>query len=871
MRGLGAPLAAGVIFAPFTAAACRVNLPVNYSPIAIGMIGPRGFGAFCTSAYQDIGLARVVAFAGREAANLAALAATYSVPRTYTDWRELVQDPGVELVHIVTPPDKHAEMAVAALRAGKHVFVEKPLATSNADAQAILRAARDVGKVAGINFVMRYNPLYQVVQTIAQEGWLGPLTHIGFENYASDEGLGDDHWFWNPVASGGIFVEHGVHFFDIIGAIAGSPAKTVLGHTWTRNDGTGKEDRVQALVTYANGVEASYYHAFNRPGALERQTAHFAFERGHVNLMGWIPNRLGLNAVVDDAGLAGLKSILRVRIDQDAGFSVGDRTIRGNGNDYAVSARVGATKYLDVPTPVYRTAVQDALADLIASIRDPVAQAPGDSQRRGSQPARGAGGKRIRRRPGKQSTSERGIIPMTQQYDAVIIGAGQSGDPLARALAKAGRRVALIEREAVGGTCVNRGCTPTKTMVASARVAYLARRAGDYGVHVGPVTVDLAQVRQRKQDIVEDFRGGTEKKIQKIDGLDLIYGEAGLTSPQSVEVALKDGGIQTLAAAQIFLNAGARPLIPKLPGLDTVPFLDSTSVMELDAVPEHLIVLGGSYIALEFGQMFRRFGSRVTIIEQAPHLLGREDPDVAEAMTNILREDGLEIYLAAKALRVAKTTEGVSLTVATAAGEMAVTGSHLLLAVGRTPNTDTLGLDKAGVKTDDKGYIQTNERLETNVPGIWALGDVKGGPAFTHISYDDFRILQANLLEGGQRTTTDRPVPYTVFTDPQLGRVGMTETEAAQAGWNIRVAKLPMSQVARAIETDETRGFMKAIVDAETKQILGCAILGLEGGEIMAVLEVAMLGKLPYPILRDAVLAHPTLAESLNNLFLTLD
>ena len=381
---------------------------------------------------------------------------------------------------------------------------------------------------------------------------------------------------------------------------------------------------------------------------------------------------------------------------------------------------------------------------------------------------------------------------MTQQkYDALILGAGQGGDPLARALAKVGRRVALIERDAVGGTCVNRGCTPTKTMVASARVAYLARRASDYGVHVGPVSVDMARVRERKRDIVHEFREGTEKKIQQIDGLDLIYGEARFTGPQSMEIALKSGGTSTLTAEQIFVNTGARPLAPKIDGLDDVPFLDSTSVMELDAVPAHLLILGGSYIALEFGQMFQRFGSRVTVIEQAAQLLGHEDPDVAEEMAKILREDGLEIHVGAKATRAAKTAEGIALTVETAGGKMEISGSHLLLAVGRTPNTDRLGLDAARVKTDDHGYIQTNERLETNVPGIWALGDVKGGPAFTHISYDDFRILEANLLNSGQRSTGDRPIPYTVFTDPQLGRVGISETEAKKAGRKIKVAKLP--------------------------------------------------------------------------------
>ncbi len=342
--------------------------PIPIEPVRIGLIGPRGFGAFCTGAYHDAQAARVVAFAGRDAANLSALAAQYGVPRTDTDWREMLADPEVEIVHIVTPPDRHAEMAVAALDAGKHVFVEKPLATSNQDAQAILDAARRAGKVAGINFVMRYDPLYQAVLTVARAGWLGPLTHVGFENYASDEGLGDDHWFWDPAQSGGIFVEHGVHFFDIIGAIAGAAACDVRGQTWTRGDGTGKEDRVHALVTYENGVEASFYHAFNRPGALEKQTAHFAFERGHVTLHGWIPTALDLTAIVDDAGREGLASVLPIEA------VTGDDTpptVRGNGKTYAVTARVRAHQSLGGPTPVYRRAVQDAMADFARAVRDP--------------------------------------------------------------------------------------------------------------------------------------------------------------------------------------------------------------------------------------------------------------------------------------------------------------------------------------------------------------------------------------------------------------------------------------------------------------------------------------------------------------------
>ena len=457
-----------------------------------------------------------------------------------------------------------------------------------------------------------------------------------------------------------------------------------------------------------------------------------------------------------------------------------------------------------------------------------------------------------------------------EEFDLIVIGAGQGGDPLARSFAKAGKSVALVERLELGGTCVNRGCTPTKTMAASARVAYLARRAADYGVGTGPVTVDMAKIRERKRDIVKDFREGTEKKIAEIDGLTLIYGEAKFTGPKTVAVAPNGGGgTRTLTAALMVINTGARATVPEIEGLDSVEYLDSTSIMEVGTVPEHLIVLGGSYIALEFGQMFRRFGSQVTILEKSKQLLGHEDPDVAEAMQKILVEDGLGIHTGVNAVRVEKSAEGG--VVVTLEDGKTVTGSHLLVAVGRTPNSDGLGLDAAGVAVDDTGLITVSETLETSQPGVYVIGDIKGGPQFTHISYDDFRILEANLLKGGHRTTTDRQIPYTVFTDPQLGRVGMTETEAKKAGKSIKVATLPMAEAARALETDETRGLMKAVVDAGTGQILGAAILGTEGGETMAVLEVAMMGKLPYTALRDATLAHPTWAESLNNLFMTLD
>ncbi len=455
-----------------------------------------------------------------------------------------------------------------------------------------------------------------------------------------------------------------------------------------------------------------------------------------------------------------------------------------------------------------------------------------------------------------------------KEYDAIIIGSGQAGGPLSTALAQAGWKTAIIERVHVGGTCINEGCTPTKTMVASARVAYLTRRSADYGVEAGPVSVDMNVVRKRKRDIVESFRGGSERRIESAEGVDLLMGEAHFIEPKVVEVRLNTGEKLTLTANTIFINAGARPSIPPIDGIENVPTLDSTSIMELESVPEHLLVFGGSYIALEFGQMFRRFGSKVTIIQRSAHLLSREDTDIADEVANILREDGIEILLESSVLHVSQNLNGsIEMAVRSASGEQILTGSHLLVAAGRVPNTDWLNLEAAGIETDKHGSIRVNEKLETNVPGIYALGDIKGGPAFTHISYDDFRIIRTNLLEHGNASIRDRLVPYTVFIDPQLGRVGMSETEARASGRAIRVAKMPMNYVARALEVDESRGFMKAIVDAESGQILGCAVLGIEGGEIMAMLEIAMMGKLHYTALRDAVFAHPTLAESLNNLF----
>jgi pyruvate/2-oxoglutarate dehydrogenase complex dihydrolipoamide dehydrogenase (E3) component len=459
-----------------------------------------------------------------------------------------------------------------------------------------------------------------------------------------------------------------------------------------------------------------------------------------------------------------------------------------------------------------------------------------------------------------------------ETYDAIVIGAGQAGGPLSTALAGAGHKTALIEREHVGGTCINEGCTPTKTMVASGRVAYLARRAADYGVQVGPVTVDMAKVRQRKRAIVDSFRNGSQSRIEQTKGVDLLFGTASFSGSKTIDVRMNDGSTRQLGGELIFINAGARLSLPRMEGIDGLPYLDSTTVMELDIVPEHLLVIGGGYIGLEFGQLFRRLGSRVTIVQRGARLLAREDDDVADEVANILRQDGIDVLLGTEAPRVERNAAGtLRLTVRSGGQERVIAGSHLLVAAGRTPNSDSLNLQAAGLQTDEHGFIQANERLETNVPGIYALGDIKGGPAFTHISYDDFRIIRANLIQGGNATIKDRLVPYTVFIDPQLGRVGLGEQEAREQGRSIRVAKLPMTSVARALEIDETRGFMKAIVDADTQQILGAAVLGIEGGEVMAALQMAMLGKLPYTVLRDGVFAHPTLAESLNNLFMAMD
>ncbi|MGH8629050.1 MAG: mercuric reductase, partial [Gammaproteobacteria bacterium] len=394
-----------------------------------------------------------------------------------------------------------------------------------------------------------------------------------------------------------------------------------------------------------------------------------------------------------------------------------------------------------------------------------------------------------------------------EPYDAIVIGSGQGGTPLSIALAKAGLKTAIVERNHVGGTCVNVGCTPTKTMVASARVAYLSRRSADYGVDSGPVTVNMSAVRRRKRKIVESFHDGVLHSIEKTVGLELLKGEARFIGPRLLEILLSEGGTRLLTGERIFINTGARSATPPIPGLDAVVTLDSSSIMELETLPSHLLVMGGGYVGLEFGQMFRRFGSQVTIVHRGDHLLTREDPDVADEVARILEEDGIRVLLNSEAIcaNAVNDSDSVNLTVRTREREFVLEGSHLLVAVGRQPNTDRLNLQSAGVQTNQHEFIEVNDRLETNIGGVYALGDVKGGPAFTHISYDDFRILRSNLLEGGRATTKGRLVPYTVFIDPQLGRIGLTEIEARNQGLETHVAKLPMSRVARAIEMSETR------------------------------------------------------------------
>jgi pyruvate/2-oxoglutarate dehydrogenase complex dihydrolipoamide dehydrogenase (E3) component len=459
----------------------------------------------------------------------------------------------------------------------------------------------------------------------------------------------------------------------------------------------------------------------------------------------------------------------------------------------------------------------------------------------------------------------------SEQYDAIVIGTSQGGRFLPIDLAKAGRQVAVVERGQLGGVCVNTGCTPTKTMITSARLAYQARRGGEYGLRLGPVSVDLAAVRERKRAIVLGARQNYAGQLG-VDGIDLINGEAHFTGPKTIEIALTDGGTRKITAPVVVIDAGTRSKPLAITGAGEVAVLDSTSIMELGDPPEHLIVVGGGYIGLEFGQMFRRFGSDVTIIQSERRVMMIEDEDVSDEVATILRDDGITVLTLSKPVRLEPTkTGGVRVTVQTPEGELQLVGSHLLSAIGRIPNTEALAPEAGGIRLNDRGFIEVDEYLETSVRGVYAMGDVKGGPAFTHLSYDDYRILHSNLIRHEKVSTRDRIVPYTVFIDPQLGRAGMTEREARARGHNVRVAKLPMNAVIRALETGETRGFMKAVVDGDSGQILGCAVLSSEGGEVMTMIQVAMLGKLSYTAMANAIFTHPLLAEGLTTLFTMLD
>ena len=445
------------------------------------------------------------------------------------------------------------------------------------------------------------------------------------------------------------------------------------------------------------------------------------------------------------------------------------------------------------------------------------------------------------------------------KFDAIVIGTGQAGPSLARRLVAAGRKVAVIERKHFGGTCVNTGCTPTKALVASAYAAYLARRHADYGVTIGgPIAVDMKAVKARKDAIVAPSRNGVERSLKSLDGCTVYQGHGRFVSPNAVKV-----GETVLEAPQIFINVGGRASVPAMPGLDQVPYLTNSTMMDVDFLPGHLIVVGGSYIGLEFAQAYRRFGSKVTVVEMAPRLIAREDEDVSMGIADVLEAEGIELRLNATCMSVGKHPDGVAVNVDCTEGAPQVVGSHLLLAVGRRPNTDDLGLDKAGVATDARGYITVDDQLRTNVSGIFALGDCNGRGAFTHTAYNDFEIVAANLLDGEERRVSDRIVAYALYTDPPLGRCGMSETEVRKSGRPALIATMPMEDVSRAFEKGETNGFMKVLVDKDTKQFLGAALFGLNGDEIVHTVLDQMYAKAPHTVMARAMHIHPTVAELL--------
>jgi pyruvate/2-oxoglutarate dehydrogenase complex dihydrolipoamide dehydrogenase (E3) component len=446
---------------------------------------------------------------------------------------------------------------------------------------------------------------------------------------------------------------------------------------------------------------------------------------------------------------------------------------------------------------------------------------------------------------------------MTHVYDAIIIGTGQAGPPLAQRLTRAGMKVAIIERKLFGGTCVNTGCTPTKTLVASAYAAHLARRSADFGVTIdGRLGVDMKKVNARKDAVSGRSRKGVESWLKEMDNCAVYEGHARFESPTEVSVARTQ-----LTAKRIFINVGGRAQTPAMPGLDQVDYFTNSSMMGIDFLPRHLVIVGGSYVGLEFGQMYRRFGSELTIIEMAPRLIQREDEDVSAAVREILEREGINVRLDAKCLAVRKQGDEITVTVDCTSGSPEVSGSHLLLAVGRRPNTDDLGLDNAGVSVDQHGFIEVDDQLRTNVPGIWAMGDCNGKGAFTHTSYNDYEIVAANLLDNDPRRLSDRIPAYALYVDPPLGRAGMTEADVRRTGKPALVGKRPMTRVSRAIEKGETQGFMKIVIDADTKQILGAAILGTGGDEVVHSILDIMYAKAPYTVTQRAVHIHPTVSE----------
>ena len=446
-----------------------------------------------------------------------------------------------------------------------------------------------------------------------------------------------------------------------------------------------------------------------------------------------------------------------------------------------------------------------------------------------------------------------------KHFDAIIIGTGQAGPSLAARFAGAGKTVAIIERHKFGGTCVNTGCIPTKTMVASAYAVHVARRGAEYGFAAnGDVRVDMKRVKARKDEVSGRSNRGVEDWLRGLKNCTVLQGHARFQSPTTV--ALND---EVLEADKIFINVGGRASVPEMPGIDDVSFLNNSSMMEVDFLPKHLVIVGGSYVGLEFGQMYRRFGSEVTIVEMGPRLIGREDEDVSQAVREILETEGIQIRLNAKCISLAKRDGGVAVHVDCEDGPPDVLGTHVLLAVGRIPNTSDLGLDKAGVATDDRGYIIVDDQLQTNVPGIWALGDCNGRGAFTHTSYNDYEIVADNLFNADHRRVSDRIQAYALYIDPPLGRCGMTDAELRKSGRRALSAKYPMSRVSRAYEKGETQGFMKICVDAETKQILGAAILGTGGDEVVHALLDIMYAKAPYTVIQRAMHIHPTVAEYL--------